>query len=157
MQVSLIYIVHTWGQWEVCSCCWMNTPARSQNRLSLWATHVLLSVYSIRKHVSIRSSSSDQFGSSFVLGPLSGNRTLPSILLPVMPSFGPGLDFRISVSKRQRTAADNLSKSALEASSVGVDGTFSLASTLLPSGIACYLCHRGALLICTVYSSNQPQ
>ena len=135
----------------------MNTPARSQNRLSLWATHVLLSVYSIRKHVSIRSSSSDQFGSSFVLGPLSGNRTLPSILLPVMPSFGPGLDFRISVSKRQRTAADNLSKSALEASSVGVDGTFSLASTLLPSGIACYLCHRGALLICTVYSSNQPQ
>jgi len=111
----------------------MNTPARSQNQLSLWATHVLPSVYSIRKHVSIRSSSSDQFGSSFVLGPLSGNRTLPSILLPVIPSFGPGLDLGVSVSKRPPTAADNLLKSVLEASSVGVDGMFSLASTLLPS------------------------
>jgi len=49
-----------------------------QDRLSLWATHVLPSVYSIRKHVSIHSSSSDQFSSSFVLGSLSGNRTLPS-------------------------------------------------------------------------------
>ena len=54
-------------------------------------------------------------------------------LLPVTPTFGPGLDFGMSVSMRSSTAADKLSNSALEIGSGGVDGIFSVLYTLLPS------------------------
>ena len=56
-----------------------------------------------------------------------------SSLFPVTPTFGPGLDLGVSVSMRPPTAADNLSNSALEIRSGGVDGILSVFSTLLPS------------------------
>ena len=116
---------------EVWSCCWMNSPAWFQNQLSLWATHAFPSVYSMMEHVSIPSSSSDHLGWSF--GPSLGNKILPSSLLPVMPTFGPGLDLGVSVSMRPPTAADKLSNLTLELCSGGVDGILSVLSTLLPS------------------------
>ena len=83
------------------------------------------------KHVSTLSSSSDHLGWSF--GPSLGNKILPLNLLPVTPTFGPGLDLGVSVSMRPPTAADKLSNLALEIRSGGVDGILSVLFTLLPS------------------------
>ena len=73
------YIIPEW-QLEVWSCCWMNTPAQFQIRLSLWATHSCHLCIALGKHISIRSSQSDQFSISFVLGLFPETE-------PYLPSF----------------------------------------------------------------------